>query len=156
MFKLTSLLGTALSSKEKPKEVSERTYTIVNDMYQKINAKEPFSLVYIEVLRKNGQLIGDPKYICNLVEGKMVTPRNIGVIVPFGKAGQVYKKLDQLAGAPFRSELRAGHVSYTGSVEEHKDIIHDLLVEAQMHKLRRTYAGKHPPQSLGEKALECA
>ncbi len=159
MLSLTALLGIAPSSKkeERKGEISERTSTIVNDMHQKVNAEEPFSLVYIDVLRKNGQLMGDTKYICQLVGGKMVTPRNIGVIVPFGKTDLVYKKLEQLADAPFRSELGISRVSYAGPSEEQKDAVHYLLVEAQKYRTRRAYAGKQPESSTAsEKSLECA
>ncbi len=158
MLDLTALLRIApFSRKEEPKIEAPPVRTgIIIDIHKKVNLQEPFSLVYIDVVRKNGQVIGDTNYICELIGGKLITSRNIGVIVPFGTAEAVYGKLEQLADAPFRTELRLSHVSYTGHSEEHKDVVHDLLVEAQMYKTRRIYAGKRPPQALGEKLLECA
>jgi hypothetical protein len=159
MFDLIEFLRKAPSvpHKEEPKiEAPPVRDGLIIDIHKKVNKQEPFSLVYIDVIRKNGKVIGDTNYICELVGGKLITSRNIGVIVPFGAAELVYNKLEQLAEAPFHTELRLSHVSYTGHSEEHKDIVHDLLVEAQMYKTRRTYIGKNPPQSLGEKLLECA
>lgn len=155
MINLLALLGIAPSSEEQKTEV-KHTDSIMFDMYRLVNGEKPFSLVYVELVRKDGTVIGDPKYVCDLVGGKMIGKREIGVVVPLGTQDSIYSKLESLADAPFATELRISHAGYPGHSEKDRHIIGDLLVEVQTYKKRRTYAGKQPSPAIEARVLETA
>ncbi len=156
MINLLALLGIAPSSKEQKQPVQRPKDGLTLEMYKLINEQSPFSLVYIELVQKDGSVVGDPKYVCDLVGGKQLTKRVIGVIVPFGRHDEIYGKLESLAVAPFPSELLIGHSSFPGHSETDIHVVGDLLVEAQNYKKRRSYEGKQPSPALGERVLETA
>src|SRR5574342_63398 len=110
MLNLTALLGIAPSSrKEKKEEPQSTSYNVLVEVRRKINAQEPFTLVYVELAKANGAVVGDAKYISDLVGGTVLTKKNVGVLVPLGGQQAVYDKLEQLSQAPFASELRIGY-----------------------------------------------
>lgn len=156
MVNLLALLGIAPSSKEQKQPVQRPKDGLTLEMYKLIKEQKPFSLVYIELVQKDGSVVGDPKYVCDLVGGKQRTKRVIDVIVPFGEQDTIYSKLESLAGAPFPSELLIGHASFPGHSETDIHMVGDLLVEAQNYKKRRSYAGRQPSPALTEQVLETA
>ena len=92
MINLLALLGIAPSSGEEKQPEPRPKDGLMLEMYKLINKQEPFSLVYIELVRKDGKVVGDAKYVCDLVGGKLLTKRSVSVIVPFGKQDTIYGK----------------------------------------------------------------
>ncbi len=156
MIDLLALLGIAPSSKEEKQSEPRPKDGLTLEMYKLAKEQKPFSLVYIELVRKDGKVVGDSKYVCDLVGGKLLTKRGIGVIVPFGKHDSIYSKLESLAVAPFPSELLIGHSGFPGHSETDIHMVGDLLVEAQTYKKRRSYEGQQPSPAVGERVLETA
>ncbi len=125
-------------SKKVEPSVVPRKVSFPSEIRNMIEEKKPFSLVYIEVKE------GDINYICQLVGGRSVTTRNIGVIVEPDTSHVVVEKLEQLAGAPFSSDLRIGHAKYSPPEEVS---LGELLVAAQnngSYHEKRKYSGKIP------------
>jgi hypothetical protein len=154
MLNLTALLGIAPSSKKE--EPKTQAYSIMVDMRKRVNAQEPFTLVHIQLEKTEGKVIGDVKYISDLVGGTVLSSKSVGVIVPLGQYQPVYDKLEELANAPFVSDIRMGYGSFPGKSEE-IHAIGNILAEAQRYRTHRKYIGKQPEQAVsGEKVLECA
>ncbi len=158
MINLTALLGIAPpSKKEKKEEPQNISYNVLTEIRKKLNLQEPFTLVYIELARQNGGTIGDVKYISDLVGGSVLTKKNIGVLVPLGGHQAVYDKLEELANAPFTSDLRVGYGSFPGSSDGDIHVLGNILADAQHYRSHRKYAGKQPETAVSsEKVLECA
>jgi hypothetical protein len=114
----------------------EKTFRI--DVLNRIEEEKPFSLVYIAVKE------GDINYICQLVGGRSVTTKNIGIIVEPDAGHVVMEKLEQLASAPFSSDVRIGHAKYS---PPEKVSLGELLVIAQnngSYHEKRKYSGRIP------------
>jgi hypothetical protein len=158
MLNLAALLGIAPSSKKEAREqkVNPPSYSIMVDMRRRVNAQEPFTLVHLQLERRDGNVVGDVKYISDLVGGTVLSSKSVGVIVPLGQYQQVYDKLEELAQAPFASDVRVGYGSFPGKSEE-IHAIGNILAEAQRYRTHRKYIGKQLEQAVsGEKVLECA
>ncbi len=119
---------------------------LIRDLREKIEAQEPFTLVYIVVDE------GDSKYIEQLVGGKS-TGSGIGVIANEGEHSRVYSTLEKLADAPFQSSIRCGHADYSGDNNQIRPT--RLINAATMSYIRQTYEGKTPPERFQE-GLEVA
>ncbi|MEM3154832.1 MAG: hypothetical protein QW165_04700 [Candidatus Woesearchaeota archaeon] len=150
-------LGKATSPKQEPEPQKAPPYSIMTDMRRRINANEPFTLVVIELARKNGQIMGDTRYICDLVGGQRFSNKSVAVLVPLGKYQKVYEKLEGLASAPFPSDLRVGIGSFPGNCDTEIHVVGNVLKDAQKYDIHLKYTGRQPEQAIsGENVLECA
>lgn len=155
MLGLTALLGIAPSSKKELKEEKVPSYSLMMDMRKRVNAQEPFTLIHIQLDKRDGKVVGDAKYISDLVGGTVLSGKSVGVLVPLGQYQPVYDRLEELSQAPFASDIRMGYGSFPGRSEE-VHAVGNILAEAQRYRVHRKYAGQQSQIVTGEKVLECA